>query len=55
MSQDLHRPLVLLTQVQAAVMQLQSALHELLPQKLEPALLQVQQARAHRTSKRSMR
>ena len=44
MSLDLHRPLVLLTQVQAAVMQLQSALQELLPQNLEPALLQVQQA-----------
>jgi flagellar biosynthesis/type III secretory pathway chaperone len=37
-------PLALLSQVQAAVLQLQSALQELIPQNLEPALLQVQQA-----------
>lgn len=44
MSAHTPAPLALLSQVQAAVLQLQQALQELIPQTLEPALLQVQQA-----------
>jgi hypothetical protein len=41
---DQLNPLILLSQVQAAVLGLQQALQELIPQTLEPALLQAQQA-----------